>query len=255
MSLQKKYIREGRMGPPFSYKTGGVVETYPKPMLVFEFDSSGLDVVKQPVEWCEPAGIDTYCKAPAESLPPILAVNFFNVEKRVFSLDPKTYSSITAMTFLDVVNKLVMQGCPWKTIVVDHLSGLSAAFVGYVGVNDIKAMDDARKWAFMVGVLLERAIMVVQGLPCHSVFLCHCQTDKNEITGEIITEPMVPSAFRQRMPGIFSQFFYAAIEGGKPIVYVQPTGFIRGLGMKKPGEPPSAKIAYDYRTIYGTTYD
>ena len=40
-----KYIREGRMGPPFSFKTGAVVGTYPKPMLVFLFDEEGLSVI------------------------------------------------------------------------------------------------------------------------------------------------------------------------------------------------------------------
>jgi len=34
MSLNKKWIKEGRMGTPFSYKTGAVVESYPKPILV-----------------------------------------------------------------------------------------------------------------------------------------------------------------------------------------------------------------------------
>ncbi len=242
------------MGPPFSYKTGAVVETYPKPMLVLEFDPSGLDVVKQPIERIQPSAISDYCRKKQQELPPVLAIEFPTVEKKTLSLEMKSYSAITANVILDVVNNLVVVGCPWKTVVVDPITGLTSAFIGYIGVNDSKAMDDARKWAFMVGVLIERVIIVVQGLSCHSVFLIHCQTEKNEVTGEIITEPMVPSSFRQRLPGIFSQFFYATIENGVAMVYAQPTGFIKGLGMRKPGQA-EMKMKADFRSIYGTDYD
>jgi hypothetical protein len=40
-----KYIREGRMGPPKSFKTGAVLGTYPKPLLCLEFDESGGDII------------------------------------------------------------------------------------------------------------------------------------------------------------------------------------------------------------------
>src|SRR6266576_6273881 len=83
MSLNKKYIREGRMGPPFSYKTGAVVETYPKPMLVLEFDPSGLDVVKQPIERIEYTKLSEYCKKEQSALPPVLAIEFPGVERKV----------------------------------------------------------------------------------------------------------------------------------------------------------------------------
>jgi hypothetical protein len=252
--LNKKYLREGRMGPPFSYKTGAVVETYPKPLLILEFDPSGLDVVKQPIERIKYTQLSEYCKKPQAELPPVLAIEFQEVEKKVFSLNMDSHSAVTANVILEVVNKLVTEGCPWKTVVVDPITGLTNAFIGYIGINDPKAMLDARKWAYMVGVLIERVIMVVQGLPCHSVFIIHCQTDKNEVTGEIITEPMVPSSFRQRLPGIFSQFFYAAIEGGKPVVYAQPTGFIKGLGMRAPKASPD-KTGANFRDIYGSEYE
>src|SRR5580658_9439546 len=40
-----KPIRELRMGPPKCWKTGGVLETYPLPLLCFQFDQDGSDVV------------------------------------------------------------------------------------------------------------------------------------------------------------------------------------------------------------------
>lgn len=269
MSLDKKWIREGRMGAPMSYKTGAVVETYPKPMLVLEFDSGGLDVVKQPITRMKPDELRALCATnpKTESLPPIIAVEFANLTQRDFSLDVKTYDNTTALYFQDCVNAVVKACkivdkakkdvepfCPWKTIVVDPVTGLNSAFVGHIGITDSGAMADARNWAHKVGVLVERAIMVVQGLPCHTVFIFHYETEKNEITGEIITEPMVPSKFRQRVAGMFSQFFYAVMERGEPVVYAQPTGFVKGLGMKKPEKSPD-KMGARFQDIYGKTYD
>lgn len=254
MSLQTKYIREGRMGPPFSYKTGAVVETYPKPMLVFEFDSGGLDVIKQPITRIKPSELPALCASKPEQLSPITAIEFTNEVKRQFSLDVKSYDNTIAILFHDCVNYLVTKGCPWKTVVVDPVTGLNLAFVGHIGITDSGAMADARNWAYKVGVLVERTIMVIQGLQCHSVFIFHVETEKNEVTGEIITEPMVPSKFRTRVAGIFSQFFYAVIERGEPVVYAQSTGFVKGLGMKKPEKSPD-KMGARFQDIYGKSYD
>jgi len=40
-----KLIRELRMGPPKQFKTGAVVGTYPKPLLLCQFDRGGVDIV------------------------------------------------------------------------------------------------------------------------------------------------------------------------------------------------------------------
>ncbi len=245
------------MGPPMSYKTGAVVESYPKPMLVFEFDIGGLDVVKQPIERLAPVEtfkLREYCKKPIEQLPKILAVEFGTAVPRMLNLTIKTYESLTAIKFADLVNEVVVSGCPWRTVVLDPMTGLNEAFFGQIGVTDSAAMNDARQWAFKVGVLVQRTIMVLQGLPCHTVFIMHSETEKNDITGEIITEPMIPSKFRQRAASMFSQFFYAAIEGGKPVVYAQPTGFVKSVGMRRPEASP-AKMGALFNDIYGKDYE
>lgn len=247
----KHYIREGRMGPPMSYKTGAVVESYPKPMLVLEFDAGGLDVVKQPIVEVDPTKIHLECKREQSALPAVQAVLFNQVVKvKTLDFNMKTGDSMTALTFQDVVNKIAQNGCPWKTIVVDPITGLTEAFVGYIAVTDSAAMNDARNWASKVGVYVQRTINVLQGLPCHTVFIMHVQTDKNEVTGEIVTEPMIPSAFRQRAATLFSQFFYATIEAGKPVVYASPTGFVKSVGMRRPEASP-AKMGALFGDIYG----
>ncbi len=220
-------------------------------MLVFEFDVGGLDVIKQPIIRVTPTELKNYCKKSQEELPQIIAVEFGSLVKREMDLSAKSYDPTTALNFLDSVNNLVREGCNWKTIVVDPITGLTEAFIGYVGTMDSKAMDDARNWAHKVGVLIQRTIMVVQGLQAHTVFLLHCDVDKNELTGEITMDPMVPSKLRQRIASLFSQFFYATIEGGKAYVYAQPVGFVKSVGMRKP-DMATAKMGALFGDIYGS---
>src|SRR5256714_9677510 len=253
MGTSKKFVREGRMGAPFSYKTGAIVESYPKPLLCFEFDCGGLDVVKQPIERILPSKLSEYCKREQSALPPITAIEFGSLAKHQFDLAPKVYDSTNAFAFLEAINTVVMSACPWRTVVLDPLTGLTAAFIGYVGITDSAAMDDARRWAHKVGVLIERAIMVLHGLQAHTVVIMHTETEKNETTGEILTDPMVPSKLRQRLPSMFSQFFYATIEAGKPIVYAQPVGFVKSVGMRKP-EMAGPKMGALFQDIYAEEY-
>src|SRR2546421_2180187 len=145
MGTFKKFVREGRMGNPFSYKTGAVVESYPKPLLCFEFDVGGLDVVKQPIERISPSKLAEYCKREQSALPPITAIEFGSLAKRQFDLAPKVYDSTNAFAFLEAINTVVRTGCPWRTVVIDPVTGLTDAFISYVGVTNSAAMNDARQ--------------------------------------------------------------------------------------------------------------
>src|ERR1039458_9282176 len=153
-----KNIRELRMGPPKTYKTGSVVETYPKPMLVFQGDEGGLDVVRQPISWCLSATDTTndleklWCTIPRESLPSILAVQFNNKPSR--SLDDlwKPAGDVKTFTnFNKTANALFLKSCPWKTVVFDPVTVIQdLVLCSFAGTNPAK-MEDARQWAGAVG--------------------------------------------------------------------------------------------------------
>lgn len=256
----KRYIREGRMGPPLTYKTGAVVNTYPKPMLVFEFDTGGLDVVTHPLVKIEMdrsgiRGLDDLCKTPREKLPPITVLDFSTLSStNLLNADYTKADSIPLILFTDCVNKLIVNGCPWKTVVVDPITGLTGAIVMHIGGTQPQAMNDARRWAFMAGDKVQQIIGVVQGLPCHTVFIMHCEEDENELTKEIRTFPMIPSKLKQRIGGLFSQFFYAVLEKGeppKPFVLTQPEGFVKGIGARYPNNM-KAKCGATFQEIYGS---
>jgi hypothetical protein len=244
------------MGPPLTYKTGAVVETYPKPMLVLEFDRGGLDIVKQPIMECLPntADIVKFCKMAQKDLPPILAIDFSTVARKDLSLDYSRGDSTPFILFADVLNAIITNGCPWKTVVVDPVTGLTNAVIGHIGMVQSKAMEDARRWAHMAGEKVQQTIAVVQGLPCHTVFIMHSTEDKNELTNEVKTLPMIPSALRERIQGLFSQFFYQVLEKGnppKPFVLTQPENFVKAIGARYPNNLP-AKCGATFQEIYGS---
>jgi hypothetical protein len=243
-----------------TYKTGAVVETYPKPMLVLEFDRGGLDIVKQPIIECEvdmqigAANVHKFCKMTQKDLPPIVAVDFSKVARKDLSLDYAKGDSNPLTLFADSVNALVTSGCPWKTVVIDPVTGLTNAVIGHISMTQPKAMDDARRWAHMAGEKVQQTIAVVQGLPCHTVFIMHSTEDKNELTQEIKTLPMIPSALRERIQGLFSQFFYQVLEKGnppKPYVLTQPEAFVKAIGARYPNNLP-AKCGATFQEIYGS---
>lgn len=250
---QKRFIREGRMGPPMSYKTGAVVSTYPKPLLVLEFDTGGLDVVRQPITRIKPSEFLAYSEKPLEQQPPILGVEMAQSKHQELSMVYSSADSVPLITFTEIVNLIVRSKCPWKTVVVDPLTGLTEAILGHIGATNSPAMQDARKWASMVGFKIQQTISVIQGLPCHTVFIMHTATEKNELTGEISTTPMIPSSLRERIGGMFSQFFYAGVEAGNPpkaYVLTQPQGFVKGIGSKTSILP--IKSGATFEEIYGS---
>src|SRR5438093_4057320 len=126
--MPMKLIRELRMGPPKTWKTGSVVTSYPKPMLVFEGDEGGLDVVQQSIEWIAPSTdttntLEQYCVVKREELRPITAIQF-NVKDipRLDDLWKPTGDPKSFVNFNKTVNNLFLKGCPWKTVVIDPVT-------------------------------------------------------------------------------------------------------------------------------------
>src|SRR6185312_5949992 len=180
-----KFIRELRMGARKQYKTGSVVSTYPRPLLVLNFDESGLDIIKDPVFSIDPAKFDDACKQKLEELHPISVVDFCDTQTKVMS---ETYGTIGAKDpfkkFVATVNSLVRVGCPWKTVVVDSVSGLGDVILAHMAETSSSSMASALKWAPMVGGKIHQCLGVMTALQCHIVFICHCSSpDKDETTG------------------------------------------------------------------------
>lgn len=247
----QQYIREGRIGPPKSWKTGAVVSTYRRPILVFNFDAGGLDIVTEKIEYVEPKQILAMSKLTTDQLPPITAVNFWDIVPQKVGVNfTPSGTGIPFITFVECINYLV-DSCPWKTIVLDPVTGLNERVISQVAITNSKAMEDPRKWASMVGSKVQQVINVMCMLKADSVCIMHTSLEKDEKTGTISTLPIIPSRAKERIGALFSQFFYACIEGGKPVIYTRARGWVSGIGARWPQNLPEV-CGPTYKEIYGT---
>jgi hypothetical protein len=266
-----KYIREARMGLPKQFKTGAIVGTYPYPMLYFGFDRGGLDVIPtkgarrgtndvlmnityDEVKFVKPSEIATWLAKSAAELPKILAVDFPLIMNNEFSLDTGATKCQTPMIeFRDMYNKVVAcKTLPFKTIVLDSVTGYTDACLSYISSANPNAMADARQWASQAGGLVRKVILSMTCLPCHVVVLLHSFIDKNEITQEVREHPNVyGQMLRDDFFGMFSQVFYAAKDAaGKPVIWPSDKYPVKGIGPRWPQGLPK-ECAPDFMAIYG----
>lgn len=253
-----KYIRELRMGQGKQFKTGSVVGSYPRPLLVLNFDESGLDIIKDPIVLIKPDEFEGHCKMKSEDLAPITAVDLCDTQVKVMT---EAYQPLAAsapfQSFIKIVNHLVKTGCPWKTVVVDSISGLGDCILAHVAATNASSLGSALKWAPMVGGKIHQCLGVMTGINTNIVFICHCSAPvTDETTKAVSVVPLVPSQWmRDRIGTLVSQFLYQVIEGGKAYVYTtnSDVAFVKGVGCRWPENLPS-KVLADYKSIYETTY-
>lgn len=259
-----KNIRELRMGPPKTFKTGAIVTTYPKPMLVFEGDEGGLDVVPDKIEWIPASTATTnplaeFCETKRADLPLICAVQFN--ERATPSLNDLFQPTGNTQSFNDfnkTVNNLFLGGCPWKTVVFDPVTIIQDMVLASFAQSNAKKMEDARKWAGAVGEKTKRIMATVYTLPCHVVIIMHTAkvTLRDPKTNEVVSETMEPVIYgkiRDFIGSLPSQFFYhdMMVVGGKPqaSVYTAPDGRVKGIGARWPKLP--VKCGPTFNDIYG----
>lgn len=256
-----KFIREIRMGPPKTFKTGSVVGTYPKPMLVLEGDEGGLDVVKEPIEWIEHfENWMTVHPKDQPVQPRLYAIQFaHNATLQLQDLFGPVPDKESFPEFNKVGNVLFTKGCPFKTVVIDPVTILSNAILSYFAQTNATKMADARKWASAVGQKTQQTIAAFFTLKCHVVCIMHTATnkivnDKGEITS-MTEEPVIFSKLRDTLGSLPSQFFYqdSLAVGGKLKCRVQtmPDSRIKGIGCRWPSDLPSEISPPTFDMIYG----
>lgn len=236
------YIREGRFGPPKSFKTGAVVSSYPKPMLVFEFDPGGLDIAREPILYITVEALPAYCEKKSEELPPLMAIDFSILNKDVLlsanyvpTPDTKTFPAfVEGLNALRSSKGKLRPALPWKTIVFDALTGLSDSIYGHQSATDIASLADARKWAGRIGMKVLDMTAAIVTLPCHTVTIMHSEIDKDELGSEIRELPMLYSKLRWAIGRLFSQFFYAFKEGSTAYIRTADFGLTKGIGPRVP---------------------
>jgi hypothetical protein len=252
-----RYIREGRFGPPKTQKTRMVVGTYPRPLLVLEYDLDGMSVSLDPYFKGQPQQltVDEVVTIAAGKTPPpeigyvdLAAMNTMPLDELYIPRKDGTTFPAT----IKLVNTIVKANpCPWQTVVVDTVTGLSDCIYGHQALVNTAALADARKWAGNIGMKVGQVIGVMAMAKCHVVFIFHDETDKNEITSEVRTFPMVYSKIRESLGAMFNQFFYTKVDNqNKPRLETKPIGLKKGIGARWPGNL-APEIDADFKSIYG----
>jgi len=208
------------MGPAKSYKTGAVVSSYPKPMLVLEGDVGGLDVIKEPiVSLSNLTELEAESKKERSALPPISMYQFAQGGGAALNDVYSMTADLLSFPNFNKAGNIVLKACPWKTVVIDPITALSNIVLAHHAGTQPSNMADPRKWASLVGGKVFQTIGIFTTLPCHTVFIFHSETDKNELTGEIRVLPTMYARFREQVGSIFSQFFYQVIEYEQDAVF------------------------------------
>lgn len=268
-----KYIREGRMGAPKSFKTGAVVGTYPKPLLVFMFDEEGLSVIPsrgvvpppsyisidsvwEDIKFVRPEDIPGMLLTPAEQLPRITAVDFCDTQEKVLTSSVAPIANRGPFDrFATMLNTLATHSfkgnpLPWKTVVLDPLTRFNDIVFAFVAACASDLMKDNRLSYPLVSAKIQQFVGVFTSLKAHVVCIMHVQSDKDEKLGNILETPMFYGSYRQKISSQFTSFFYACIEGGKPVVHTRNYNYARGVGATFPAGLPDP-CAADFKSIYG----
>jgi hypothetical protein len=265
----QKLIREGRFGPPKVFKTGAVVGTYPRPLLLLNCDTEGwsvfpsrtekvredyipFEVFAEDLTFIKASQLSEYCRKKREDLPPVTVLEVLDFKKHVMLQTYQPLANSKPLNdFVLAVNTLVQQGCPWKTVVLDSITGLNDLIIEHVSEDNPKALLDPRKWAPMAGSKVAQCIGVMTSLPSHCIFIFHESFRENELTQETRIAPLVPSQFRDRVGGLLSQWLYAFKQNGKPMVRTNDFGLVKGIGCRWPSGLPDV-CGPTYKDIYGS---
>lgn len=272
-----KLIRELRMGKPKQFKTGAVVGTYPKPLLLYQFDRDGSSII--PPKAYVPAAMDIKMDCCYEDIafeksgsmttilakpeqPKITVIDYTADMPMDLSLDYTPQKAQEAAQKFQApatgdYNKLTAyfrtgKPFPFKTIVFDSMSGYAEIMKSHLSSFNPNAMVDARQWAYMVGEKTRQLILSSTGFPCHVVFIFHTSSpEKNDETSQIDEIPSAPGkGFRDTVGGLFSQYFYATKVGGKPVIMNADHLFCKGLGSRWPAGLGKQNEP-DFKSIYG----
>lgn len=258
MSQPMPNLRELRFGPPKKRKTTSVVESYPKPLLMLNFQPGGLDSVTQEVTVIQRETLETLSKGKPEELPRITCVNYFEPH-RINTGMHKPYYSATQFTRVSTdINLISDPGrCPWATVVLDPLTEFRQAVLLFIGSLNVKglSMDDARDWAGTSSLKIVEVVGSLYDLPCNAVVIAHEQLVENEKTKEIRILPMAYGQSREILGGMAAQYIYATSVGqGKEekfVVWTKPQGWVTNLGVRWP-RPVEAICGPTYEEIYGS---
>lgn len=117
---------------------------------------------------------------------------------------------------------------PYKTIVVDSLTTYTDQMMAEVikqnpGAKRVDKHTAALQDYLILGSHFKSYLGRILSLPCHVVFTAHIQQTRDEATGEIIREPMLPGKMAAQLPIMFEEVYRMYADAGKYLAQTQAT--------------------------------
>lgn len=252
------------MGKPKTWKTGAIVGSYPKPMLVFQYDAGGIDIVpiKAIVEetpYKYDCTLDDVIRIKPGELKIETPTKKITVVDYSLSAPLRLEETITPIKSRDAFEKCIADynklagktELPWKTIVFDSGTGYANMTLNWISSFNPNSMADARQWAYQAGLKLQQMVISATALPAHVVFILHVEIEKNELTQQVNELPSVYSKLRDNIAGLFSQVFYSTkTSTNKPVIWTNDKMFVKGIGARWPANLPQ-ECEPMFQAIYG----
>ena len=232
--------------------------SFPKPILVFFFDTLGKD------------GPYLRSGLASEFLPgtgPFLTRDIYSREDGELSirleyfLDPEPTNPQAYPQFASRFSQLqshlygskTLPAEPkWKTVVFDSVTMMELMARKHSQYKLDSNSKEPRRWFAHSTDQLEEALMISVGsLPVNVVTICHVDEDKDEVNGGYVRNPALPGRLRKHSSQAYSEFYHAFIgrdEKGKPVwgLQTQPNGLFNANSqiLAPDGCPP------DYEAVW-----
>jgi hypothetical protein len=109
---------------------------------------------------------------------------------------------------------------PYKTIILDSVTTFSKLVLEHIvktnpGMKRVVTKQGVSPGLQDYGILKREFGRLIPGLlslPCNVVMLAHIDTEKDELTGEILRHPLMDGAFSKQLPIYFKEVYHLFVD-------------------------------------------
>lgn len=205
---------------------------------------------------------------------PILVLDFdnkINSAAAWFANDPERINSVEVRQFgrrldnfdpLVEVNKLIMNELipqqkegkmAYRTLLIDSMTTFSSATIRHIvntnpGVKRVQSAQGFQPCQQDYGILKREFARLIPGLlslPMNIVMTAHLDTDRSDVTGEILRKPLMDGSFGEQLPVYFEEVYVTYMREGKPCAQTKSDQNYNFCRSQIPGLPAVIELKYE----------
>lgn len=130
-----------------------------------------------------------------------------------------TYKGLTAYQDFELKLKELEMKCPYETLVLDSITTMQEYLMDKILLANHKPMPTMHEWNVMIAELKDLFSRMTK-MAQHTIFIAHEELKQDEITGEIVIQPLVVGKkLPPMLPMWFDEVYRAQVtrsKDGKP---------------------------------------